>query len=1397
MFKKFFIGFLLLSLIAFGGLTYYVSNIDWNKYKHDIADKFSDITGKEIDFGGKINISLFPKPLMTADNISVYNQGENKTPLATVKKMEMAVSFISLLQGAPDVDSLLLSDAEVWIEQFENNSFNWKNNQGNIITSAENKKTGLRSLNLQNATFHYENKSANLKFDLDKINAEVQASAYDGPYRLDGNFIKSGDHFAIALGIGSLTSLDGIDINLSIAHPASESSFRFDGTYNPQEHNIKGDFSGGSRKTAQIVNTLAEMNLMNPNNQLELQFSSGVEMDANLIKLSSFVTKYGDDIEGSGSLTYPLNVAENEKRQINIKYEFLNFDIRPFIPIIKTKYAEFEKNGGEYLPDTNFNIEADLAAKRLDFSDNDLGYLENITLKANWTENILTVEEFFAAAAGDTSISISGDLREENIKPHYFIKNSIISEDFLSFANALGADLTSYVQSSYHNAEFNFSILGNTEGFSIEGAELSMDKTKINADFNTSFIADIPNFELKAEADMLNFDNYMKKDSQDFDFIAQLENDLKQAEFLKKFVSNIDISATNAVFRSTPISSLIIKTQNKQGLLTIENLSMQEVAGANVNISGNIDLQAENPSFEELKTEIKTSNIADLISQTNFKLPSWKLFKTKKFELSSVTNGTLNDLQTQILINADSMVFDYDGQIKNLNAEVELNGNLGIKTTNIGQFAEAFNFEAKNLPNKTSALNCSGIANIKPKYFSYQQAKCMAGSAHYTGDLSIFYQNEKINVSSKINADDFNLAYLFDFNPTKTTNFNNDNNYDNTFIARPDLSRDILDLNMYKNADFNLDVSAEKAVLKRISFDNIHFKLSNKNNALKLEEIDAIYKNTHYVGDLTLSYANYDLPELKGNLRFNDFDVGLLGGNIYMFNNGKINGNTSFESKGNSVYEIFSNISGYVSMTIEDLSFKGFDFAAINKDISSRKYSRGLFQAIRDNLQSGETEFDQFDITIAMKNGLLTITNLSLNNKYAKSEVSFEIYLKDWKINSKMVVHLKDIKDVPAFEISLNGMLQKPSLEINIENMVKRYDDNIKRIEEQEKAKQEALRAKLNSQMEAAQQNVAEFSQKLNSYTPFFEQYKSKSKKDENISWYNQKISKISFINEDLDRMKTKSHTPDFSAEDVTSINNKIEKYKQDINSWDEEINKRFAEDLDIRFNKLLTAKSNMEMNLQALKTTLDAEYIKELSTLTKIKENNQIETNENLQNKKTEIEGMNTEVNTNIAELDKKLLPINTIKDLQQKDVSLSEAETYEQTIDEKLLELQNIQNKYINELRTTSKNIQKQYEKKQQNTDENSAVLSVLQNNNNINDIEKYSDNNTSKEKNTILKEVSNLAQTVSSDAQDENIRGIIIKNYDTNKDNMPRKTDKKSSLLREVDGPVRKASGTIIVK
>lgn len=1396
MIKRIVLGLFLIILLSFGGLTYYISTLDWNAYKDEISGKFLELTGKEIKFEGPLSVSLLPQPVMIAENISIYNPGQEKNVLAKVKKMETTVSLTSLLEEAPDINSLVLSDAEVWFEQYENGEFNWSYKEGDS-RPGKGKKTNLRNLNLQNASFHYTNKTAEFSFDLNRINAELQAAAVDGPYRLDGNFTKDGEHYAIAVGIGSISSLDGIETNFSISHPDSESFLRFDGSYYSQENVVRGDFSGGSQKTSQFVNILTKTKLMDEQNQQELQFSSGFEMDESAVRLSSFVIKYSDDVEGSGSVTYPLVVKEKTKKLIDIKYEFLSFNVMHLYPIIKDQYEKFKAQGSEYMPETDFNVKLDFASKHFDFSKYAGGYLENVTLKADWTDNILTLEEFYASGVGETSLSLSGDLREDDERPHYFIKNSVISADALSFINAFGADLKSYVQSSYSNARLDFSLIGDDTNISVENAELQMDKMKINANLAANFSEEKKNVSIKINADNFNFDNYLPDQKEDKTFWAQISKDAQDLSPLKNTNFDVDFVAESAVFRSTPITNLKLSAENNNGVLNLKELSMQKVVGATMNVSGEFELKDKLLEFKDVKADITTSNIADLISQTNFTVPEWKIFKTKNFVMTATLNGNTDELIAQMSVKPDGADINYDGKIINVDKKPEYEGKLIVKTTNLGSLLEGIDIDSQNIPNKNGALNCEGELLLTGDKFDYTQAKCFIGSSEYKGDLNVTKREGKYEITSKLEADEFNLAYLFELNPSKSAYFGAVNSFESTFISQPDLSRDEINIEKYKNIRMNMEVSTKKGVLRRIAFDNLQFKLVNKKNALKLEEIETDYKGAHYAGDITITYTNPETPEVKGNLRFNNVDIGLLGGSVYLFSEGVINGTTAFESKGASLYDLFLNISGYVSMNIEGLNFKGFDFLAIQNDIASRKYSKGLFQAIRDNLQRGETQFNPFDITIAMKNGVMNVANLQLANKEVKSDVNFEIDLKDWNITSKMVILLNDVGNVPPFEISLTGLLQKPALEINIEEMVKHYDEHWKQIEEEEKIKKEEQRRKLSRLMEDAQAQVAKLSESLNIYVPDLEKHKARSKNDDNIAWYANKLSEIGVVAGEIDAMKAKAHTPDYTEEDIERIKVKLDYYNNLMSTWKEDISKRNAADMEERLNILINNRSNLGMGIQNLKTDYEFFYNAKVAELAQINMQDRLLRDDEIKKQKEAIDALIKKVENIFGEIERSLLPLRAVYDENERDDVIFNAEKYNETMTVAYNQAADIQKDLKIKIEEKVNRIKKAYE------EEHKPSEVVVEENNQQPVVEAKSvetapvPEQPEVQNKKVLKNVSDTYEKVEiiNDEQPKT-QGILLKSYkedEPNEDNQ----NKPSSLLKEVDGAVQKASGKITVK
>lgn len=89
--KKIILIFLGIVVLAAGGLATYVSMVDWNKYRQEIADKFSEATGKKIEFSGPIKVELWPQPTLNAKNVKIVNPNNMDDILATIDSLNTSI----------------------------------------------------------------------------------------------------------------------------------------------------------------------------------------------------------------------------------------------------------------------------------------------------------------------------------------------------------------------------------------------------------------------------------------------------------------------------------------------------------------------------------------------------------------------------------------------------------------------------------------------------------------------------------------------------------------------------------------------------------------------------------------------------------------------------------------------------------------------------------------------------------------------------------------------------------------------------------------------------------------------------------------------------------------------------------------------------------------------------------------------------------------------------------------------------------------------------------------------------------------------------------------------------------------------------------------------------------
>ena len=310
-------------ILLIAGLCVYVSMIDWNKHKERLSAQISEVVGKKVEVSGNLSVSYSLRPKISAQDVKIINP-QSAEVLADIPQLETNVSLLSLLKGAPDIQSLYLVDAKIWIKINENGTNNWLQQQSDEFI--ENNALLMQTINIENSQINFQDFKHNIKFDLSSVTAEIRAETINGPYRLDGNFMKGGEHYGTALSVDALSQLDDINVTFVVLHQGSESYVRYDGSYNVNTNAFNGFVKGDFQRTADFVNAVMGKTVLQEVYNVPMQFSVDAFSDSQKIDLTHFSIAFSQLLAGSGEIMIPKVAAENEKQPITFKYQLRDLD---------------------------------------------------------------------------------------------------------------------------------------------------------------------------------------------------------------------------------------------------------------------------------------------------------------------------------------------------------------------------------------------------------------------------------------------------------------------------------------------------------------------------------------------------------------------------------------------------------------------------------------------------------------------------------------------------------------------------------------------------------------------------------------------------------------------------------------------------------------------------------------------------------------------------------------------------------------------------------------------------------------------------------------------------------------------------------------------------------------
>ena len=104
----------------------FLAVFDANAYKEDMTELVREATGRELQFHGDVDLTIYPALGMKLGAMSFSNAaGFGELPMIKVKEASISVDVASLISFAPEVDKLVLRDLEINLIKNKAGVNNW------------------------------------------------------------------------------------------------------------------------------------------------------------------------------------------------------------------------------------------------------------------------------------------------------------------------------------------------------------------------------------------------------------------------------------------------------------------------------------------------------------------------------------------------------------------------------------------------------------------------------------------------------------------------------------------------------------------------------------------------------------------------------------------------------------------------------------------------------------------------------------------------------------------------------------------------------------------------------------------------------------------------------------------------------------------------------------------------------------------------------------------------------------------------------------------------------------------------------------------------------------------------------------------------------------------------
>ena len=612
--KKILIGIGVLLVLLVVAVLVGPSFFDWNKYKGEITAKAREATGRDLNIDGDISLSILWTPTLSVKKVRFANVAGGSAPdMATLESLDVRLAFAPLdwIGGKFQVERIDLEQPTIVLERLADGRANWQFEHAAGAASAAGGGGGggpdirLDDIRIANGTLIYRDAKTGGEQKIESLNAELGATSLRGPFRADGNLSFKGVPVMFKLGAGALGADAPARIEAEVGLAKTDTTFKFSGTVaSAPELAVKGRLDLGTHNLALTLDSLVPGTSGGLPIAVDkpFQIAGDVGYAGGAGEIQNLTVAL-EDTTATGSVKFTPGTPAKAEAKLGLNRLDLDKLLASMAaaPGGTAASAPTAKAGGFSLPQ---DIDASLAVAVAAISYRG-GVINDARMVAELADGKVNVSEFSALLPGGSSFKTAGTVLVADGAPKFDGKLTGKSDNLRGLLEWLHVQLPQVPADRLRTLALDSRVTATPGKLEIAGLNLKLDSSTITGGANIALPqAGRTNLAFGAglHVDQLNLDAYLpppppqqgaggagkKKGGLPVDSLAPLAG----------INANLDLGADTLILNEQTLQGVKLNGTLQDATLTLRELSVQQFAGGKGMLSGTVTNLAGQPRFD-------------------------------------------------------------------------------------------------------------------------------------------------------------------------------------------------------------------------------------------------------------------------------------------------------------------------------------------------------------------------------------------------------------------------------------------------------------------------------------------------------------------------------------------------------------------------------------------------------------------------------------------------------------------------------------------------------------------------------------------------------------------------------------------------------------------------------